>query len=35
MIHRQIAKGKKVLLLNEAEANALRDRLLKGDWPCH
>ncbi len=28
----QIAKGKKVLLLNEAEANALRDRLLKSEW---
>ncbi len=28
----KIAKGKKVLLLNEADANALRDRLLKGDW---
>ncbi|HLY28201.1 MAG TPA: type I DNA topoisomerase [Aggregatilineales bacterium] len=28
----QIAKGKKVLLLNAEEANALRDRLLKAAW---
>jgi len=28
----KIAKGKKVLLLNEADAIALRDRLSKADW---
>ncbi|MEP7285795.1 MAG: DNA topoisomerase, partial [Chloroflexota bacterium] len=28
----KIAKGKKVLLLNETEANILQDRLLKGKW---
>src|SRR5262249_50046524 len=28
----QIAKGKKVLLLDQATAVALRDRLLTGDW---
>jgi DNA topoisomerase-1 len=28
----KIAKGKKVLLLNEADAKALKDRLLQGDW---
>ncbi len=28
----QVAAGKDVLLLNQQEAEALRDRLLKGDW---
>ncbi len=28
----RIAKGKKVLLLNEAEASALRERLLQSEW---